>query len=58
MMIYCVFEPFEFTIQKCVLAKLNMVIWGPPYNIYNDDDDDDDVSFAPRFHGPFTTRMH
>jgi hypothetical protein len=25
------FVPFEFTIQKCVLAKLNMVIWTSLY---------------------------
>lgn len=29
--IYCVFVPFEFTIQKCVLAKLNMVICASLY---------------------------
>lgn len=45
------FVPFEFTIQKCVLAKLNMVIWASLYIRRR-------VSFAPRFHGPFTIRMH
>lgn len=47
-------EQFEFAFKN-VLAKLNMVIWISyayiyVYIIF--------VLFAPRFHGPFTMRMH